>query len=44
MKLAYKLLQADLAEIGYTAADALAMALRLAIGLGRPVVGLQPTD
>src|SRR5271168_433986 len=38
MKLDYKPLQHDLAEIGYIADDALAMALCLAIGLGRPLL------
>jgi len=38
MKLDYKPLQADLAEIGYIADDALAMALTLAMGLGRPLL------
>jgi MoxR-like ATPase len=38
MKLDYKPLQADLAEVGYIADDALAMALTLAIGLGRPLL------
>jgi len=38
MKLDYKPLQHDLGEIGYIADDALAMALCLAIGLGRPLL------
>jgi MoxR-like ATPase len=38
MKLDYKPLQHDLAEIGYIADDSLAMALCLAIGLGRPLL------
>lgn len=38
MKLDYKALQRDLAEIGYIADDALAMALALAIGLKRPLL------
>jgi hypothetical protein len=38
MKLDCKPLQTDLAEVGYIADDALAMALCLAIGLGRPLV------
>jgi MoxR-like ATPase len=38
MKLDYKPLQHDLADIGYIADDALAMALCLAIGLGRPLL------
>ena len=38
MKLDYKPLQHDLAEIGYIADDALAMALCLAIGLERPLL------
>jgi MoxR-like ATPase len=38
MKLDYKPLQHDLTEIGYIADDALAMALCLAIGLGRPLL------
>jgi MoxR-like ATPase len=38
MKLDYKPLQHDLAEIGYIADEALAMALCLAIGIGRPLL------
>ena len=38
MKLDYKPLQQDLAEVGYIADDALAMALCLTIGLGRPLL------
>jgi MoxR-like ATPase len=38
MKLDYKPLQQDLAAIGYIADDALAMALCLAVGLGRPLL------
>jgi MoxR-like ATPase len=38
MKLDYKPLQHDLAEVGYIADDALAMALCLAVGLGRPLL------
>src|SRR5713101_2208777 len=34
----YKLVQRDLAEVGYIADDALAMALCLTIGLGRPLL------
>jgi MoxR-like ATPase len=38
MTLDYKPLQQDLAEVGYIADDALAMALCLTIGLGRPLL------
>ena len=38
MKFDYKPLQRDLAEVGYIADDALATALCLAIGLGRPLL------
>ena len=38
MKLDYAPLQRDLAEVGYIADEALAMALCLMIGLGRPLL------